>query len=222
MFRRSHLLKNGKQVEIIRCSEADIPYIKSLKNIMDEEVQNIAHMGTYKTTKMYFFKKLTATDGYENLPISYGISSSKTFFLLAVIDNEIAAYIVAMGMWRNEEDLGRKNLWLFDIEVISKYRRLGVASLLIESLKECGAENGYENIYSESRLNSSWNSDNTAGINLFLKTRAIELHNIDFMKAVMFSEEEQYEELQIADDEAIDESSRFHLEMRAKSYKWRI
>jgi GNAT superfamily N-acetyltransferase len=227
MFKKTHTLKNGRELEILRCTNDDLPYIKSLKNIMDDEVQTLYHMGTYKTTRMYYFKKLMADpeDEYAQIPISAGLSSgNRNIFLLAVIDNEIAGYVIALGMWKKEESPARKNICIWDIEVISKYRRLSVAFLLMEALKEWSAENGYENIYSESRLNSTAKNtgrDNLPGINLFLKTGAIELHNIDIKKAVLFGEEEQYEEVQI-DDENMSETSRFRLETRAKSYKWII
>ena len=235
MFKRTHMLKNGKQLEILRCTNDDIPYIKSLKNIMDDEVQNLYHMGTHKTTRMYYFKKLMAEpeSDYANIPIRASLSTAnnKNIFLLAVINNEIAGYVQANGMWKKEEDPARKNICIWDIEVISKYRRLGIAFLLIEALKEWSAENGYDNIYSEYRTNSSWWNtdkkslkDNTAGINLYLKTGALELNNIDTKKAVIFGEEEVFDEIPNIGEKNMDEHERLRLqcfnEMRAKSYKW--
>ena len=224
MFNKTYELKNGKQLQIIRCGDAEIPYIKNLKNIMDPEVQSIGCMGVFQTTDVYFFKKLTAEDDYANLPISYGISSRKTIFLLAVIDGEIAGYIIAMGLWKNEEDFARKNISIFDIEVIRKYRRLGVASLLIESLKECAWENGYETIYSPSRTNSSIElNDNSAGIALYLHTGAIEFdcHSNHLMMVVLFGEEKAVEFMPPKDpDDEDDEIEEDGEDLGKSSYKW--
>jgi len=232
MFKKTHILTNGKKLDIIRCMESEIPYIKSRKNIMDKEVQKLAHMGTYQTTKVYLFKRLMSEDAtesahmkaaYINIPAERILSSHKDFFLLAVIDDEIAGYINSMGLWRDNEDFpARKNLFLWDVEVIRKYRKLGIATLLFESLKECGAENGYEYIYSDSNTNSSWiNEDNSAGISLFLKTGAVELNNVDAMQAVLLGEENEnpYDAMELDEDDNMYDNE-VHEEI--KSYKWEI
>lgn len=232
MFKRIHVLENGKNLEIIRCGQNEIPYIKSLKNIMDKEVQRLAHVGTYQTTKVYLFERLMAeeatedahtddphTEGahmkmaYTNIPAERVLTSSTSIFLLAVIDNEIVGYIHSMSLHRNDEDLpARKNLLLCDVEVIRKYRRLGIASLLFEALKACGTENGYEYLYSDSTTNSSAESEDLSpGINLFFKTGATELINMDAMQAVLFGEETGYDDINNEWDEE-----------EVKTYKWNL
>jgi len=220
MFKRNYQLKNGKKLEIVRCSDAEVPYIKNLKNIMDAEVQSIAHIGTYKSTKVYLFKKLMNEDeySYEKTRIGDGLSSARTVFLLAVIDNEIAGYINSSGLWKNENDIARKNLLLFDVEVISRFGNLNIASLLINALRECGAENGYENIYSGSEHNSSLINDNSAAmINLFIKTGAEEL-NFDASLAVLFGEDYAYESIWNATNNNHDND--YCDSQNVKSYRW--
>lgn len=184
-----------KNINLFRCREEDVSYIIGLKNFMHEEVQEFCCVKTERDKRIYLFS-------LGEKSIKKMLSSDKNIFIIAVSENNIIGFICAIGIWQKETDISRKKLLIQDMSVLKKYRRLGVGTLLIETLKKYSIENSYEKLF------ACTSCDDTPAINLAMKTKAEKINILPL--AALFSENE---------DIRIDIEKNEHYPI---SFRWRV
>ncbi len=107
----------------------------------------------------------------EAFPLSYLryiIENPNFIMLVAVLEGEIAGFIVASIEDFRDSIAGH----IYSIDVKPKYRRRGIGSKLLESIEEILGGMGAEVCYLEAR------ADNVAAINLYLKCNYRALENL--------------------------------------------
>lgn len=187
-----------KNINLLRCREDDVSYIMGLQNFMHEEVQEFCCVKTERDKKIYLFS-------LGEKSIKKMLSSDKNIFIIAVSENNIIGFICAWGIWQEETDVSRKKLLIQDMSVLKEYRRLGVGTSLVETLKKYSIENGYEKLF------AATSRDDIPAINLAMKTGA-ERINRPPLTAIFFENE----------DIKIDIERDENYQNYPASFRWRV
>lgn len=125
--------REGVSVEIIHLVENDVSLLQSL-NVMFGEVFNDSDSYAAKKPSSSYLKKLLA---------------NPTFFALVAVDGDlIIGGLVAYEFQKFEQQ--RSELYIYDLAVLETYRRQGIATALIESLKVIGQKRGVYVIFVQS------------------------------------------------------------------------
>ena len=98
-------------------------------------------------------------EAFTKLQISYFLRSQDFVSLVALVNNEIAGFIIGAIEPYSKTRLGH----IYTINVLKKYRRRGVASNLLSAMEKILDELGIETCYLEAR------ADNVAALELYRK-----------------------------------------------------
>lgn len=140
-------------VRIIRLNENDVALLQSINEMFGEVFEDEVSYSTNKPSSNY----LQALLGTSN------------FIALAAVDGErVVGAIAAYELKKFEQE--RSEIYIYDLAVISNFRRKGVATALIQELKAVGAARGAYVIY----VQADKGVEDQPAIALYSKLGAIE------------------------------------------------
>ena len=117
-------------VKIIHLNENDVALLQSINAMFGEVFDDEVSYSSNKPSSSYLQALLGTTN----------------FIALAAVDGErVVGAIAAYELKKFEQE--RSEIYIYDLAVISSYRRKGVATALIQELKAVGAARGAYVIY---------------------------------------------------------------------------
>jgi ribosomal protein S18 acetylase RimI-like enzyme len=116
----------------------------------------------------FLFEKI----GTDNIVINHlFFDSEKNVLLIAEVDSKPAGFLY--GYILNDIRVNRDMMFLFSIDVIEEYRQQGIATKLIEMLKEIAKENDCVEVFVPT------NKSNIAATKTYEKTGGVRMHEDD-------------------------------------------
>jgi len=200
-----------KNINLLRCTEENISYVMGLKNFTHEEVQDFGCIRTERDKRICIF-------ALDEEGMKKALSNKDYFLIIAVSEENIMGFIFAFGFGKNVTDITKNKLLINDMAVLKEYKESDVGTLLIEKLKECSSQNGYEQLFA-----STWRDD-IPEINLYVKTGAKKFHG-QALSAMMQNHDEiekkinEYEDVEKEIEEHKDEDKYKKVPI---SFRWQV
>lgn len=140
-------------VKIVHLTKNDAALLQSINAMFGEVFDDEASYSANKPSLSYLQSLL----------------STSSFIALAAVDGEtVVGAIVAYELQKFEQQ--RSEIYIYDLAVVSAYRRKGVATALIQELKTIGASHGAYVIY----VQADKGEEDQAAIELYSKLGTME------------------------------------------------
>lgn len=99
------------------------------------------------------------------------LSNPSNYFLVAFLDKKAAGFVMGyqLDCWHKD----KKEMLLYDIEVLKQFRRHGIGTMLIESLKDFATKDGFEELWLLT------NKSNKAAMEFYKRSGGLQKDNDD-------------------------------------------